>query len=127
MEAETAKRRLTKVKEELEKHRKDELLGRFEEEKRQVEMAHLEEISDFNKYWDSKMMDYQQEAERMESDTIQRHDGEMIEFEEEVERSLCQCKKESGEMINLRKIEETLAKQEKYVEAHKVQRQIQGL
>lgn len=30
-------------------------------------MAHVEEISDFNKYWDNKMMDYQQEAERMES------------------------------------------------------------
>jgi len=31
MEAETAKRRLVKVKEELEKQRKEELLGRFEE------------------------------------------------------------------------------------------------
>lgn len=41
MEAETAKRRLAKVKEELEKHRKEELLARFQEEKRQVEMAHL--------------------------------------------------------------------------------------
>jgi hypothetical protein len=51
----------------------------------------------------------------------------MIEFEEEIERSLCQCKKESGEIINLRKIEETLAKQEKYLEAHKVQKQIQML
>lgn len=30
MEAETAKRRLTKVKEELEKHKKEELLSRFE-------------------------------------------------------------------------------------------------
>lgn len=33
-------------------------------------MAHLEEISDFNKYWDSKMIDYQKEAERMESESI---------------------------------------------------------
>jgi hypothetical protein len=30
-------------------------------------------------------------------------------------------------MINLRKIEENLAKQEKYIEAHKVQKQIQAL
>ena len=75
MEAETAKKRLAKVKEELEKHRKEELLGRFEEEKRQVEMAHLEEISDFNKYWDNKMMDYQGEAERMENETIARHEN----------------------------------------------------
>lgn len=127
LEADTAKKRLTKVKEELEKQRKEELLVRFEEEKRQVEMAHLEEISDFNKYWDGKMIEYQQEAERMESDSIERHEKELVEFEEEIERSLAQCKKESGEIINLRKIEENLAKQEKYVEAHKVQRQIQTL
>lgn len=74
MEAETAKRRLAKVKEELERHRKEELLARFQEEKRQVQMAHLEEISDFNKYWDSKMIDYQKEAERMESESIERHE-----------------------------------------------------
>lgn len=40
---------------------------------------------------------------------------------------MCQGRKESGEMINLRKIEENLAKQEKYIEAHKVQKQIQAL
>ena len=51
----------------------------------------------------------------------------MVDFEEEIEKSLCQYKKESGEIINLRKIQETLAKQEKYIEAHKVQKQIQNL
>ena len=90
-------------------------------------MAHLEEINDFNKYWDNKMMDYQKQAERMENETLQRHQAEVMEFEEEIEKSLSQCKKESGEIINLRKIEETLAKQQKYIEAHKVQRQIQSL
>jgi hypothetical protein len=30
-------------------------------------------------------------------------------------------------MINLRRMEETLAKQEKYVEAHRVQKQLQQL
>ena len=42
MEAETAKRQLAKVKTELERQRKEELCMRFEEEKRQVEMAHIE-------------------------------------------------------------------------------------
>ena len=30
-------------------------------------MAHIEEINDFDKYWDSKMIDYQQESEKMET------------------------------------------------------------
>jgi hypothetical protein len=29
---------------------------RFAEEKRQVDMAHLEEITEFNKYWDEKLL-----------------------------------------------------------------------
>lgn len=43
-------------------------------------MAHLEEISDFNKYWDGKMMEYQQEAEHMEGEAIERHEKELLEF-----------------------------------------------
>ena len=73
------------------------------------------------------MMEYQHEAERMENETAERHQEEQIEFEEEVARSLAQSKRESSEVINLRKIEESLAKQENYIEAHKVQKQIQGL
>ena len=49
------------------------MVGRFEEEKRQVEMAHLEEITEFNKYWDGKLIEYQGEAERMEGEIIDRH------------------------------------------------------
>ena len=40
----------------------------------------------------------------METETIKRHESEMVDFEEEIEKSLCQYKKESGEIINLRKI-----------------------
>ena len=72
-------------------------------------------------------MEYQNEAERMENQTAERHMEEETEFEEEVARSLAQSKRQSSQVINLRKIEETLAKQQNYLEAHKVQKQIQGL
>lgn len=47
-------------------------------------MAHLEEIRQFNTYWDNKMMEYQNEAERMETDSIEKHQQELIQFEEQV-------------------------------------------
>jgi hypothetical protein len=56
LQAEAAKKRLTQVKEQLQAQRRADLLTRFEEEKRQVETAHLEEISEFNTYWDGKML-----------------------------------------------------------------------
>lgn len=44
-------------------------------------MAHLQEISQFNKYWDDKMHEYQLEAERMEGESIDRHEKELVQFE----------------------------------------------
>ena len=73
------------------------------------------------------MIEYQREAEHMQKDATERHEQEQAEFEEEVAKSLAHSKRESSEVINLRKIEETLAKQENYMEAHQVQRHIQSL
>lgn len=61
------------MKAELEKQRRVELVGRFEEERREVEAAHYEEMSEFNKYWDAKFIEYQSEAEKIESETLEKH------------------------------------------------------
>lgn len=52
MDADAAKKRLVRVRVELEKQRREGILGRHHSEKAEVEMAHLEEIEEFNKYWD---------------------------------------------------------------------------
>jgi hypothetical protein len=124
MEAEAAKKRLAKMKKDLEKQRREELVQRFDEERKEVEVAHIEEITEFNLYWDTKFMEYQQEAEKLEGETLSKHEHERAEFEEVVEQSIPVGKRETSEVINLRKVEEQLARQELYVEAHKIQRQI---
>lgn len=40
-------------------------------------MAHVEEMTEFNKYWDQKMMEYQAQAEKLQEETIGRHQAEM--------------------------------------------------
>ena len=72
-------------------------------------------------------MEYQEEAEKLEDETLVRHQSEMEEFHREIEESLGFRQKESSEAINLRKIEENLARQENYIEAHRVQKQLQEL
>jgi hypothetical protein len=42
MEAELAKKKLVKMKEELEKQRREDMFTKNDEEKREVEMAHVE-------------------------------------------------------------------------------------
>ena len=48
----------------------------------------------------------------------------MAEFEQTIHESVDFKPRESSEILNLRKIEESLAKQENYMEALKVQKQI---
>lgn len=48
----------------------------------------------------------------------------MNQFIEELEKSLPLKPKDSPELLNLKKIEESLAKQEDYIEAHKIQQRV---
>lgn len=73
------------------------------------------------------MLEYQAEAEKLEEETVGRHQAQMEEFEKQVEESISYKQKQSSEAINLKKIEENLAKQQSYVEAHRVQKQLQEL
>ena len=73
------------------------------------------------------MLEYQAEAEKLEEETVARHQAQMEEFEKQVEESISYKQKQSSEAINLKKIEENLAKQQSYVEAHRVQKQLQEL
>ena len=45
-------------------------------------MAHVQEITEFNNYWDQKMTEYQQEAQRVEEELICRHESEAAEFQQ---------------------------------------------
>jgi len=35
----------------------------------------------FNKFWDDKMLEYQQEAEKLEDEALDRHQSEIEEYE----------------------------------------------
>lgn len=127
MEADLAKKQLARMKVELERQRKDQLLLSFQKEQQEVEAAHQEEMADFDSYWDGKFIEYQTEAEKIENDTLERHSREEQEFAEVVQDSIPLTKKETGEVITLRRVEEQLARAEEYAEAHQIQRQIQEI
>ena len=52
MEADMAKKKLTQMRQELDKQKKGDLLTKHENERHEVEVAHVEEMTEFNKYWD---------------------------------------------------------------------------
>ncbi|KAL4500586.1 hypothetical protein ABPG72_003010 [Tetrahymena utriculariae] len=124
VEAEMAKRRLAELKVEFEKRSKTEMKQRHQCEKQEIEKAHLSEYNEFNEFWDRKMLEFNQEAERVERETVMRHQEELRKIQEELDQQISQKPKDTTELLNLRKTEEQLAKQQEYMEAHKIQQRI---
>lgn len=56
-----------------------------------------------------------------------RHNEELHQTEDKLQKTISVKYKESSELLNLKKMEEHMAKQKNYVEAHKVQCKITAM
>ncbi len=59
------------------------------------------------------MQEFNEQATQIEDQMIQRHQMESQKFLEELEKSIPVKPKDSAELLNLRKIQENLARQQK--------------
>ena len=84
-----------------------------------VEEAHMLEFQQFNMVWDKKMTEYERHAEELVEAMKERHAAELRDFQSNLLQKQ-QRPKFSRELLNLRKIQEHLAKQKDYTEAHKI-------
>ena len=84
-----------------------------------VEEAHMLEFQQFNLVWDKKMADYETHAEELVEALKERHAAELREYQRKLVGKQLRPKF-SKDLLNLRKIQETLAKQKDYAEAHKI-------
>jgi len=119
VEAEIAKNRLDELKIHEENRRKEAMRSRQIAERLGVEEAHMLEFQQFNAAWDKKMADYEKHAAELIQSMKERHAREVREFQAKLmERQ--QRPKFSKELLDLRRIQEHLAKAKDYTEAHKM-------
>lgn len=69
--------------------------------------------------WDKKISDFEKHAKELEDAMKERHSLELKQFHEQNDFGQVRPKY-SRDLLNLRKIQETLARQSEYAEAHKV-------
>lgn len=79
-----------------------------------VEEAHMLEFQQFNMIWDQKMADYEAHAEELVEAMKERHAAELRDYQRRLMTKQIRPKF-SKDLLNLRKIQETLAKQKEYV------------
>ncbi len=75
-----------------------------------MEETHLEEFNMFNEIWDNRMVQFNERAQQLEEEMIEKHKGELEEFLRSLDESLPEKPKDSSELLNMRKIEDNLVK-----------------
>jgi len=123
-EAELAKSRLDQLRQHEEEKRREELRSAQLSERLNVEEAHMRELQDFNDSWDAKAAEFEQHAANLQGQLDNRHQEDHSAY---LKKLLATTEPRnprwSKELLNLRKIEDTVARQKQYSEAGRVQQQ----
>lgn len=119
VEAEIAKNRLEELRLHEENRRREQMRSRQIAETLGVEEAHMMEYQEFNVEWDKKMADYEQHSKELLQEMKERHETELQDFQENLIAKQPKPKF-SSELLNLRRVQDVLAKQKDYAEAHKI-------
>eukprot|EP00928_Gymnodinium_smaydae_P081152 TRINITY_DN64720_c0_g1_i1.p1 TRINITY_DN64720_c0_g1~~TRINITY_DN64720_c0_g1_i1.p1 ORF type:complete len:299 (+),score=97.74 TRINITY_DN64720_c0_g1_i1:81-899(+) len=123
-EAELAQARLDQLREHEENRRREELRSQQLAERLGVEEAHMKELQEFNEIWDRKVADFETHAAGLQNTLAQRHKNEYQTYMDKIRRETePRTPRWSKDLLNLRKIQETLAKMKKYAEAGKTKAQ----
>merc|ERR1719510_1396299 len=123
-EAELARTRLEQLRKHEENRRREELRSQQLAERLGVEEVHMTELQEFNEIWDRKAAEFEAHAANLQNTLAARHQQEHQEHLERLRRETePRTPRWSKDLLNLRKIQETLAKQKKYAEAEKTKLQ----
>mmetsp|Transcript_25508 Transcript_25508/g.58880 ORF Transcript_25508/g.58880 Transcript_25508/m.58880 type:complete len:280 (+) Transcript_25508:150-989(+) len=127
-EAELAKSRLAQLRNHEENRRREELRSQQLSERLGIEEAHMKELQQFNEIWDVKVAEFEEHAAGLQSTLSVRHKVEHQAYLEKLQRETePRTPRWSRDLLNMRKIQETLAKQKKYAEAAKTKGQADAL
>ena len=89
-------------------------------EKMGLEEAHLLEFQTFNRIWNEKIDSFEEHQLDLEAMTLERHSMELAKFHAQMTEQMPRRIKFSKDLLNLRSIQETLARQRNYAEAQKM-------
>lgn len=123
-EAELARSRLQQLREHEENRRREELRSQQLAERLGVEEAHMKELQEFNEIWDRKVAEFEAHAANLQNTLAARHKAEYQAYHDKIRKETePRTPRWSKDLLNLRKIQETLAKMKKYAEAGKTKAQ----
>jgi hypothetical protein len=119
-EAEISRIRIDELRR-YEEHRRREAMVTYQlAERIAVEESNARELQRFNSAWDRAMTEYDAKTQELVEQMKLRHAQEFQEYQEELRLRYPLRPKFSRDLLNTRRIQQVLAKQNQYAEAHRV-------
>lgn len=120
IEAEMAKHKKDELKQIVIKVKKEKTQNAHLKEKVEIEEAYLNEFNDFQSKWEKKLDKFERKVEESRREMISHQKNQLDEAVAQIEEKYAIKAKESNNVIlNMQKIEKTLAKQKNYIDAQK--------
>ncbi|CDW84238.1 UNKNOWN [Stylonychia lemnae] len=124
VEANIAKQRIEDLKIQEGQRQLENLMLKQQQDRLQMEEEHAKEYENFQSEWDQRMQQKEQEHNIALQQLEENQQKELEMNRANLEQKISQVFKASSELLNLRKIQDQLARQKEYAEAHKVQAKI---
>ena len=124
MEAEMAKNRIEELKMQEAQRQLEQLMLKQQQDRLQIEESHTNEYQLFQQEWDQRLSQKEQEHMQLIQQLDERHQKELEDNRNELDQRVPVNFKHSSELLNLKKIQDQLVRQQEYAEAHKVQAKI---
>lgn len=117
-DAHLAQQRLAQLRDHDQQRRREETRAGQLAERLGVEEAHMLELQQFNDLWDQKVQEFEAHAENLQTTFAARNKQEHEALAEKLARETAPTTPRwTRDLLNLRKVQDTLAKQKKYAEA----------
>lgn len=113
VEAEMAKNRIAELKYQDYQRKLNELVFNQTQQREECENAHIKQYHEFNQQWDDDLLQTQQEDAQALGQLERQHQQELEKNNQELNEKLPMTFKFSPELLNLQKIQASLASQKK--------------
>lgn len=127
VEAEVARLKIAGLREEINQDRKTDLKSQHNEEHQEIAKTFSQEQEEFDAFWDQKLNEYKYYSDLLQTEMNAKHAKELADYQSDLERGLPVRSKDSQALLVLKQRRETLSKQKKFMEAAKVQREIETM
>lgn len=127
LDADNSKKMLKMLRDSHDKIKKKEIKSKHQIQRQKLDEDFQSEVDSFTEHWNSKILTYQEECQRLEAEHIASNRKNLEEYRDELEETVPTKPKDSSRLLDLKAKIEQLVRVQEYKDAHYIQQKAHEL